>query len=81
MPLVLLTCVQIGHPERLAIWKHDLKNTPGRIAVLDGLDRDGYFVPRLEAAHAPAPLDHVGQIVCLGHPIYDGAFVVLERRT
>src|SRR5947209_10577756 len=41
-PLVLLTRAQIGHAERLAIGKHDLKNTPGRIAVLDWLDGNRY---------------------------------------
>jgi hypothetical protein len=58
--LVFLTGAYIGHAKRLAIWKDNGKNTPRRIAVLHRFDRDRYFVPRLEAPHAPASLNHVG---------------------
>jgi hypothetical protein len=44
----------------------------------DRLDHDDYFISRLAAAHALVSLDHFGKIIRLGHPRYDGAFVILE---
>jgi hypothetical protein len=51
---------------------------PKRPLFNDRLDHDDYFISRLAAAHALVSLDHFGKIIRLGHPIYDGAFVILE---
>ena len=76
--LMLLVGAEVGHAEGLAIGEHDFEDASGRIAVLDGLDGDGDLVAGLEAAHAPATFDHVGEIIGFGHPVHHVAAIVFD---
>src|ERR1700722_17918219 len=69
--------LEVCHSQRLTVGEHNFQNFSRRLAVFYRFECDADFVSGLESVLAPTFFYHVGGVVGLSDPVYDGTVGIL----